>query len=269
MDVGEFAQENKQWLVGCAIGAVVWLIGGAIVDSVSAPAALPRRQDTLREAYKRAELETAQDQSDKLSSERARLTEELAFEVAPNYRQWSGPADQHLFLTGRNLRLTIVNAASDRDVLVEESDISWDVPSGIDQIRGTLFGLDIIDEVQQRLFAAHDRVLEADEDAAGLSTISSMKLESLRRRRTMGRGRSRGRRRQGVDISQLIQQQRVNLQFQCDEPTLAYFLESCRQPGRTLVLDSLTVTEPARAGEGATVKATVSGLAFVAQEEDQ
>ena len=64
MDVGEFAQENKQWLVGCAIGAVVWLIGGAIVDSISAPAPLPRRQDTLREAYRRAELEAAQDQND-------------------------------------------------------------------------------------------------------------------------------------------------------------------------------------------------------------
>jgi len=269
MDIGEFAQENKQWLVGCAIGAVVWLVGGAIVDSISAPGPLPRRQDTLSTAYKRPELEAAQDQSDKLSAERARLTEELAFEVAPKFAQWSGPADQHLFLTGRELRLSIVNAASDRDVLVEESDISWDVPSGVDQIRGTLFGLDIIDEVQKRLFAAHDRVLEGDEDAAGLSVIASIKLESLRRRRTMGRGRSRGRRRGGVDVSQLIQQQRVNLQFQCDEPTLAYFLESCRQPGRTLVLDSLTVTEPGRAGEGSTVKATVSGLAFVAQEDDQ
>lgn len=267
MDVGEFAQENKQWLVGCAIGAVVWLIGGAIVDSVTAPGQMPRRQDTLREAYKSRELGAAQEQNEKLTAERARLTEQLAFEASPTFRTWSGPAPQHLFLTGRDLRLSIVNSASDRDVVVDEGDISWEVPSGIDQIRSTLFGLDVIDAIQQRLFAAHDRVLADDEGAMGLAAIASIKLESTRRRGGIGRGRSR--RRGGVDVSQLIKQQRVSMQFQCDEPTLAYFLESCRRPGRTLVLDNLVVTEPARAGEGTTVKATVSGISFVSKEEDQ
>ena len=102
MDVSEFAQENKQWLVGCAIGAVVWLVGGAIVDSVTAPDASSRRQDRLREAYSSSQLAAAQEANDLLSTERRRLTEELAFEVAPKYRQWSGPADQHLFVVGRD-----------------------------------------------------------------------------------------------------------------------------------------------------------------------
>ena len=130
---------------------------------------------------------------------------------------------------------------------------------------GTLFGLDVIDELQRRLFAAHDRVLAVDEDALGLSTIQSIKLESQRRRRPVGR--SRGRRRGTPDVSARIKQQTVNVQLQCDEATLAYFLELCRAEGRTLVLDRLTVTEPARPGEGATVKATLSGVAFVAEEE--
>ncbi|MAD34240.1 MAG: hypothetical protein CMJ88_10855 [Planctomycetes bacterium] len=265
MDVGEFAQENKQWLVGCAIGAVVWLVGGAIVDSVTAPSPLPRRQDTLREAYKSGDLSAAQDQNDALTAERSRLTEQLSFVVAPAFSTWSGPADQHLFVTGRNLRMAIVDAASDRDVVVEEADITWDVPSGVDQIRNTLFGLDVIDEVQKRLFAAHDRALAVDESARGLAAITSVKLDSTRRRKSIGRSRSR--RRGGVDVSDLIKQQRVSLQLQCDEPTLAYFLEACRAPGRTLVLDSLTVTEPARAGEVATVKATLAGISFVKEEE--
>ena len=266
MDIGEFAQENKQWLVGCAIGAVVWLIGSAVIDSVTRPGPLPRRQNELREAFGRGELATAQEQNEQLSAERARLTAELAFEVAPRFAAWTGPADQHLFLTGRDLRLAIVNAASDRDVLVDEGDISWEVPSGIDQIRETLFGLDVIDAIQQRLFAAHDRVVQDDEDAQGLSAITSLKLESNRGRRTIGRGR--GRRRGGVDISELLKEQRVSMQFLCDEATLAYFLESCRAPGRTLVLDRMTVTAPARPGEPATVKATFSGIAFV-KESDQ
>jgi len=265
MDVSEFAQENKQWLVGCAIGAVVWLVGGAIVDSVTAPDASSRRQDRLREAYSSSQLAAAQEANDLLSTERRRLTEELAFEVAPKYRQWSGPADQHLFVVGRDLRLAIVNAGSDRDVLVEESDIAWDVPSGVDQIRSTLFGLDMIDEVQRRLYAAHDRVVGDDEDAAGLAAVATIKLESRRGRRTVGRRRGRNR---GVDISELIKEQRVDLQFQCDEATLAYFLESCREPRRTLVLDRLTVTEPARAGEPVSVKMTLSGISFVEQEDD-
>jgi len=267
MDIGEFAQENKQWLVGCAIGAVVWLIGSTVIDSVTAPGPLPRRQDQLKEAYKGKELSAAQEQNDLLSAERERLTKELAFEVSDKFAKWSGPADTHLFVVGRDLRQRIVNAGSVRDVLVEQGDISWDVPSGIDQIRSTLFGLDMIDAIQQRLFAAHDRVVGADEDAMGLSAITSVKLESNRGRRKIGRGR--GRRRGGVDISELMKQQRVNMQFQCDEPTLAYFLESCRQPGRTLVLDSLTVTEPARLGEPTTVKVNVSGIEFLKPEENQ
>lgn len=265
MDVGEFAQENKQWLVGCAIGAVVWLVGGAIVDSVTAPEVVSTRQDKLREAYKSGQLSAAQDQSDALSAERVRLTEQLSFVIAPNFSSWSGPADQHLFVTGRALRMAIVDAASDRDVVVDEGDIVWDVPSGIDQIRSTLFGLDVIDEIQKRLFAAHDRVLRADENARGLTAITSVKLESNRRRRSIGRSRSR--RRGGVDVSELIKQQRVSLQLQCDEPTLAHFLESCRAPGRTLVLDSLAVSEPGRPGDAATVKATLSGISFVNEEE--
>jgi hypothetical protein len=267
MDIGEFAQENKQWLVGCAIGAVVWLVGGAIVDSATAPGPLPRRQDTLREAYKSRELGAAQEQNEQLEAERARLTRALAFDVSAAYKDWSGPADQHLFQRGNALRLTIVNSASDRDVLVEGDDITWDVPSGVDQIRSTLFGLDVIDELQRRLFAAHDRVLAADEDAMGLSGIQSIKLQSPRRRRPSGG--FRGRRRGGPDVSAQLREQTVDVQLQCDEPTLAYFLESCRERGRTLVLDRLTVTEPARPGEGATVKATLSGISFVAEEEQK
>ena len=265
MDVGEFAQENKQWLVGCAIGAVVWLVGGAIVDSVTAPEMMSRRQDKLREAYKSGQLRVAQEQSEALSAERRRLTEQLSFAIAPNFSSWSGPADQHLFVTGRALRMAIVDAASDRDVVVDEADIAWDVPSGIDQIRSTLFGLDVIDEIQKRLFTAHDRVLTADESARGLTAITSIKLETNRRRRNISRSRSR--RRGGVDVSELIKQQRVSLQVQCDERTLAYFLESCRAAGRTLVLDSLAVSEPGRPGDAATVKATLSGISFASEEE--
>ena len=265
MDVGEFAQENKQWLIGCAVGAAVWLIGGAVVDSVTAPGPLPRRQDTLREAYKSRELGAAQEQNERLAEERARLSEQLSFEVASAYRDWSGPADQHLFQRGNALRLAIVNAASDRDVLVEGDNISWDVPNGVDEIRGTLFGLDVIDAIQRRLFAAHDRVVAGDEDALGLTGIQSIKLESQRRRRPIGR--RRGRRRGAADVSAKLKQQTVQVQLQCDEATLAYFLEACRVDGRTLVLDRLTVTEPNRPSEGATVKATLSGVAFVTEEE--
>jgi|GEM_PF-6629922 len=267
MDIGEFVQENKPWLLGVAVGAAVWLIGGAVVDSVTAPGQMPRRQDTLREAYKSRDLAGAQEVSDALTAERARLAAELSFDVAPAFREWSGPADQHLFLSGRDLRMSIVNAASDRDVVVDESDISWEVPSGVEQIRDTLFGLDLLDVIQSRLFQAHDRVVRGDEDAMGLGAIISMKLEGQRRGRSLGRGRSRGRRRGAVDVSDLIKQQRVSLQFQSDEATLAYFLEACRAEQRTVVLDSLQVTAPARVGEGCTVKLSVAGISFVVEEE--
>ena len=264
MDASAFVQENKRWLVGCAIGGLVWMIASSVIESVyDTRVGGARSKGGGGDVYDSTALSDAQDESEKLQQERDRLKVEMAFAIAPKYGEWTGPADQHLFLSGRNLKQDVVNSASDRDVAIEEGDITWEVPQGIDQIRRVLFGLDMIDEVQLRLFAAHDASKAVDEDARGLVSIESLKLESDRSR---GARRSRGRNRGGVDLRDLLEQQRVSIHVLADEPTIAAFIESCRKPGRTLVLDTMKVTAPARQGDPSTLKATLSGISFLKGE---
>ena len=257
MDVGSFVQENKRWLIGCAIGGVVWMIASSVIESMYSHRISATPKGALSEAYKQPELDAAQAESQQLAEELASLKRDLAFVVAPQYSEWSGDADQHLFLQGRNLKRAVVDAASDRDVLVEEKSLVWEPKEGLDQIKALLFGLDMMDEIQKRLFAAHDQTKQQDEDALGLYEIDSIKLESSR-----GPSR-RPSRRTGVDLDDWLTQQTISLQFQSDEPTLTAFLESCRQQNRTLVLDRLDITKPPRPGEPSTVKATLSGISFL------
>ena len=262
MDAEAFVQENKRWLVGCAIGGVVWLIGSSVINSIYKVSVPKTPRGAITEAYNRSARDDAQEEGDRLRTELSRLKAELSFVIAPKYGEWTGPADQHLFLSGRDLKRAVVNAASDRDVVVDEKDIGWEVPSGIDQIKRVLFGLDMLDAVQSRLFAAHDKSKDRDEDAMGLVSVDTLKLDSMRVRAA---GRSpRGARRRGVvDLADLLSEQKVTLHFQADESTIAAFLESCRHPSRTLTLDHLQVVTPARPGDPGTLKATLSGISFL------
>src|SRR5690606_25741105 len=180
MDIGTFAQENKRWLIGCAIGGVVWMIASSVINSMYAHTVAGTPRGAPRAAYDKSALDTAREEGDQLDAELARLKSELAFVVAPQYSEWSGRADNHLFLQGRNLKKAVIDAASERDVLVEEKDLIWTPEEGVDQIKAVLFGLDMMDEIQQRLFAAHDQTKRLDEDAMGLYEINRIKLEQVR-----------------------------------------------------------------------------------------
>lgn len=266
MDVGAFVAENKRWLIGCAIGGLVWLIASSVINSMYDPTAIATSPKKLgaptTPVYDQNGLQAAQQEGEKLAAERQRLQSELAFVVAEKYRRWNGPADQYLYVVGRDLEQGILQRANERDVQVSEANIDWEVPTGVDDIRLVLFGLDLIDEIQARLFAANDAAENAEPEALGLTAILSLKLEPRRNQR----GARRPAREGEVDIDDLLEQQRVLVQFQSDEPTLAGFLEALRKPNRTLVVDAWQVIEPTRPGEPCTVKATLAGIQFKEHE---
>lgn len=266
MDIGAFVAENKRWLIGCAIGALVWLIASSVINSMWDPAAIatsPRKLGApTTPVYDQAALQAAQQEGERLAGERQKLQAELAFVVADEYRRWNGPADQYLYVAGRDLEQGILQRANERDVQVSEANIDWEVPTSVDDIRLVLFGLDMMDEIQARLFAANDAVERADPEAPGLTAILSLKLEARRNQRSVRRPAREGE----VDLDDLLEQQRVVLQFQSDEPTLAAFVEALRKPNRTLVVDAWQVLEPSRPGEPCTVKATLSGIQFKEHE---
>ncbi|MCB9887285.1 MAG: hypothetical protein H6838_17480 [Planctomycetes bacterium] len=264
MDVGAFVQENKRWLIGCAIGALVWLIASAIVGSLyDVQAATAEQAGLVRssksaEVYTRDALAAANEEAEKLAAERQRLQESLGFVPSAKYQlAGHGDANQYLFQVGRELKERVLNDANERNVEISDKDVSWPVPTGVDEIRGVLFGLELLDEVATRLFAAHDAVREQQPEAMALRGIRSLKLEERRGQRSVS-----GRRRGEVDLRDLVTQERINFTFEGDEATFALFLEACQKPGRTLAIESWTLTPPAKRGDPCQLKGSLLGIAF-------
>lgn len=270
MDVGSFVQENKRWLAGCGLGLVAYFIGSAIVGSVYDPVAI--RAEARRAAGSGAEelyddtaLRTARAESEGLKEELARLRAELAFAPQPKYvlAGQSMAPDDYLAQVGRSLKQSITKEAARLDVSVLDKNVVWPVPVDAEGIRSVLVGLDVLDETLKRLFEAHQQVRGADPDAVGVESIESLRLEDKRQGRSAFRSVKPGE----VDLRELVDQERLSFTFRCDGATAALFLEKCRQQGRTLVIESLLMTQPTRSGEPVTVKGTLVGIAFRDEEK--
>lgn len=260
MDVGAFVQENKRWLLGCALGGVVWLIAGSVIDSVANPGKAlqtPRQLGALAEVYTKEALAKAEAERDQLATARASLQQGLAFVPTKKYQLDGSVAhDMYGYQTGLALKQAIVAAAKERDVQCAETGIAWEVPTSPDDTRGMLFGLEVLDELQQRLFAAHDAVRTATPEALGLRAIVALKLDARRGQRAAVRAPRAGE----LDLRDLMVQEQVSFVVQADEATLLTFLESCRRPDRTLIVDSWQLLRPARRGEPCSAKGTVLGI---------
>lgn len=265
MDVGAFVQENKRWLIGIAVGGLVYLIANIVIGSVydkdgeeAVGAGLLKSARGL-EAYTQTALTAAREEAELLQKERERLQQELAFVPQDKYLlAGKGSPEEYLFQVGRAVKTTILNAANERDVQIVDKEVGWPSVSGIDEIRGVLFGLELLDEAQQRLFAAHDRVRGTDPDAMGLRAIGQWKTDDRRSQRTQGRGARPGE----VDLRDHVVQERIVFQFQSDAAVVTAFFEACRKPGRTLTLENVTIQQPQRAGDPVTVKGSLQGIAF-------
>jgi hypothetical protein len=258
MDVGSFVQENKRWLLGIAIGGVVWLVASSVVGSMF-QVMNSRPKASSDKVWDTASRDAARDEGEKLGAERQKLQQALGFVPSPKYQLANnGRPDEYQFTLSNELKKVILAASQRRDVQATDSVLQWDLPTAIDDIRATVFGLELVDEVQQRLFAAHDTTRQADEEAIGLRAILSLKLDARRGQRTTARVARPGE----VLLSDFLVQEPVSFQFQADEPTVTTFLESLQKPGRTLVLDSVQVLKPVRAGEPCTVKGVVQGIAW-------
>ncbi|MBP8299457.1 MAG: hypothetical protein KA020_03770 [Planctomycetes bacterium] len=265
MDVGSFVQENKRWLIGCAIGGLAFLIANIVIGSIynagaeQSTAAGLMRAASKNDVYPKAAVEAAREEAELLQKERERLQAELAFVPSATYQlAGKGAADEYMFQVGRTLKTKVLNLAGERDVQLAEKDVSWPPVTGLDEIRGVLFGLELLDEASQRLFAAHDAVRSANPDAMGLRAILQLKTDDRRAQRGQGRGGRPGE----VSLGDYVVQERLLFQFQSDAATLAAFLEACRKPGRTLTIETVTVTQPQRLGDPVQVKGSLQGIAF-------
>lgn len=270
MDAAAFWQENKRWIVGVVLGAVVWLVAKSVIGSLwdpVGPRAAARRvsvSENSRQLYDAAARDAAVAEGRELQARLGELRGELAFEPDPRYLLAGKgmTADDYLTQAGRQLKQALMQAANRLDVQLQDKDLVWPVTGLADEIRGVLYGLNLIEEAANRLLDAHRAVRRDDPEAMGLRAIQSFRMEERR----AGRSPLRPVRPGEVDLRDHLQQERITFQFQSDSQTALLWLESCRRPGKTLVVESLTMTQPTRIGEPVTVKGALLGVTFRSPE---
>lgn len=264
MDFGAFLQENRRWLLGCGIGFLVFLIARAIIGSVYDAGAPMQGISQLRkglpnEVYNAAARDALREESEKLDTEQKRLEQLLAYTRSGAFEVPAGAnAGEFLFQKGRELKQTVLDGANERNVQIEDKNVGWNVPLGVDEIRHTLFGLELMDQTIRRLYAASDAVRSADPEAAGLTSIQNLRTDS----KASGQGYRPQRSGGAADLRDRIEQERVQFKFEADAATIDAFFESCRRPGSTLVIDSVQMQQPPRIGDPVIVNGTLSGVAF-------
>lgn len=278
MDVGSFVQENKRWLLGCAIGLAVFFVARGVIGSIYDPS-LDRRavratqqSATQTEVYDASGRTAAIEEQDRLKQVRADLEREIGFKRSDAF-SFEGKGlspDEFLGKVGRERRLAILKAAGERDVQVDPArDLTFPAaPNGVEEIRAALFGIELLDETCARLFAAHDAVRAEDSQAQGLV---SMRV-GVEARRSARRPAARSTKPGQVAVSDFLEQERVLFEVKCDEPTAMRFLESLRQPatGRTLTLEpGLKMTHTGRRADPVTVAGSLVGIAFKAPSKEQ
>jgi len=271
MDIGSFVQENRRWLLGCALTLVVFFIARGVIGSIYDPTGDRMRARSIvngvraEETYDSDALAAATKEQQELVAARQLLEAELAYvpDAAFRFEGKGLSPDEFLGKVGRERKLAIRRAASERDVEVADGDLSWPpAPQGVDEIRAVLFGIELVDATCSRLFEAHDSVRQQDPRAEGLL---SMRVGVEQRRASRRTPRMPGRPGQAPDFDpgDHFDQQRVSFEFRCDEATAATFLSSLRRPGKTLTLEAgLNVTQSGRRGDPLQVKGSLIGIAF-------
>jgi hypothetical protein len=219
----------------------------------------PRRAGAASQLYDGEALAAATKEGEQLAAERQRLQQEIGFVPTAKYvLEDKGQPQEYLFGVGHALKQSILTEANKREVAVADKDVKWELPKGPDEIRGMLFGLELMDEASKRLFAAHDAVREARAEATGLRSILYLRLGTRGAQRPGARPQRQGE----TDPRDKVAQEQLTFSFQSDEAVLAAFLEACRLPQRTLVIQSWKVERPTRPGEPCTVTGALQGIIF-------
>lgn len=263
MDFGAFVQENRRWLLGCGIGFLVFLIAYIVIGSVYDAQAPMGGLSQLRkglpgEVYNASVRDALRTEAEQLDAEAARLQQQLAYTRTGAFDVPAGAnAGEFLLQKGHELKQMVLDGANERNVAIEDKNVGWNVPLGGDEIRHTLFGLELMDQTIRRLYAASDAVRAADPEAVGLSSVQNLRTDSKAQSQSL-RARQAG----SGDLRDRIEQERVQFKFEADAPTILRFFEACRVPGSTLVVDNLQMVQPPRIGDPVIVTGTVSGVAF-------
>lgn len=265
MDIQEFWEANKRWVLGALLGFVVFMIARQVVANLYDPtqvrAALARTVGELnRERYGSAALRVARGEGEALEQQLAALRQALEFHPGAGYLLAAGePHDQQYLRAQARMLERFEELADVQGVDLARTDVRWTPPVTREEHRATMVGLSLMDAVVEALFAAHSTVRAADPQAPGLRAVLSLGLE--RRSGTSGAGMRPVRRRGGfVDASRFLREEVMTFSFEADTATTLLWLESCRIRG--MALSELTVTGALRPGDPTQIKGRMAAVTF-------
>ena len=263
MDVGEFWQENKRWILGVLLGVVVFFVAHKVI---SATWSTPRGGGGGGgDYYMSSARDAAEQDAVALDAELARVRKAAAFEPDGDYTlAGKGLADTHFSAVDDALRKKLTRRANVLDVQLSGKDIAWTPPLGREEIADTLVSLAVVDTLTTALMEAHETVRGADPAARGLTAIDDLKVPPRRRaRRTIRRGRE-----QDVRIEDFVNNYPVQVTFRADAQVLRLFLEAVRNGVSygPLTMSAFTATGGKRPGEPITVKATFAAVVLKDEE---
>lgn len=238
MDVHEIWQENKRWILGVAIGAVVFFIAHTVIGSTfdsrrvemqarrmaSGVAGEPKFDQKARDAL--------QEESETLIALERDLIQAVRFVPRPEFDlHGKGSFHLHFDEVSRAARARMLAGAERAGVDLAAKDIVWPTPATEDEAQSVLLALDLLDDALARMYAASEEVRAAAPDAHGLVAVDELRIEGDKKA-------ARGRRRAAADANERIKEYRVNFKLRADAPTVIAFLERFKHGDRPINLGS-------------------------------
>lgn len=228
MDISEFWQENKRWVLGVAAGAVVYLVGQKVVSSTFGADGLASRARTTAVSIDKTEyfdndaLAAARTQSKAIEAVGAQLRERVGFVPDADFQlDGKGDPDTYFPEMARRVRRKVVLTAQESSIDFADQSLAWQPAVGREEIATRLLELNVLEAAAMRLIDASNEVRAAEPDAFGVVAIESIKIEKSK---TAGGARGRVRKESNAPVKEFT----VSFQFRCDVATLQNWLERLR-----------------------------------------
>ena len=252
MDLHDLWQENKRWILGVAIGLLVFWVGTMVVDSMWNTSKI--RRDNEVEArklsdgpngngfYAKAAYDAAKQEGEALAQQLAQTEAALRFVPAPEY-ELDGKGEAHAYFDRqvRAVRARVLQTADELGVEINEKALSWTTPVGPEETRAALIGLNLLDVALGRVFAAHREVTAGRSGASGVLAIDSFKIETTR----AATGAARAARRTAA-AEDPVEEHKVSFVFRADAITTYRLLELFRSETPPIALAPELKIEPGR-----------------------
>jgi hypothetical protein len=153
MDLNDFWQENKRFVLMVAGGLLAFLIGMLVVDSLYGSelkrmnARLSKAQSGLRSSmYQRRDLDAARDENERLRAALSELHRAVEFAPRPEFAPGSGPAANRYFAVVSEVRDDLTERAGRAGLALDaELGLPKLSPTREAEILRFLEGLDLVD----------------------------------------------------------------------------------------------------------------------------